>query len=71
MASFALLRVRHLPGGGTPAGRSFGRTASPVPMEALTKLIGYTKEYAYPEKVKAFYASPSTRCVDTLKVLYP
>lgn len=71
MKSYVLHLIRHMPSEGNLQGRYIGRTESPVPMEEITKLIGYKKQYIYPGKVKGFYASPSTRCVDTLKILYP
>lgn len=71
MKSYVLHLIRHMPSEGNLEGRYIGRTDSPVPMDELSKLIDYKRKYMYPEKVKAFYASPSTRCVDTLKILYP
>lgn len=71
MKSYVLHLIRHMPSEGSLQGRYIGRTESPVPMEEITKLVSLKRKYTYPDKVKAFYASPSTRCVDTLKVLYP
>jgi len=71
MKSYVLHLIRHMPSEGNLQGRYIGRTESPVPMEEITRLVNYKRKYIYPEKVKTFYASPSTRCVDTLKVLYP
>lgn len=70
MKSYLIYLIRNMPCQGNLEGRYIGRTESPLPMESVSKLAAMKDQYAYP-KAAGFYAAPSTRCVDTLKVLYP
>lgn len=70
MKSYVIHLIRNMPCQGNLEGRYIGRTESPLTMEAVSRLAKWKGEYRYP-KAEAFYASPSTRCVDTLKILYP
>lgn len=70
MKSYVIHLIRHAPCEGNLEGRYIGRTESPLAMEGVKALVELKKKYAYP-KARAFFASPSTRCVDTLKILYP
>ena len=70
MRSYVLHLIRNMPCEGNLEGRYIGRTESPLALSSLRDLARLKEEYRYP-RAAAFYASPSTRCVDTLKVLYP
>ena len=70
MKSYVIHFIRNMPCEGNLEGRYIGRTESPLPLSSIQKLVELKQKYRYPEGV-AFYASPSIRCVDTLKVLYP
>lgn len=70
MKSYVVHLIRNAPCVGNLEGRYIGRTESPLAQEGLTGLLDLKKKYTYPEAA-AFYASPSTRCVDSLKILYP
>lgn len=70
MTSYVLHLIRNMPCQGNLEGRYIGRTESPLPMESVVQLAKMKEKNPYPQ-ANAFYASPSTRCVDTLKVLYP
>lgn len=70
MKSYTIHLIRHAPSEGNLEGRYIGRTESPLPMQSIRDLLELKNKYPYP-KAEAFYASPSTRCVDSLKVLYP
>lgn len=70
MKSYIVHLIRNMPCEGNLEGRYIGRTESPLPMESVAKLASMKRELEYPEAA-AFYAAPSSRCVDTLKILYP
>ena len=70
MKSYVIHLIRHMPCEGNLEGRYIGRTESPLAESALGDLLELKRNYRYPQ-VSAYYASPSTRCVDTLKLLYP
>lgn len=70
MKSFVLHLIRNMPCEGNLEGRYIGRTESPLASSSIAQLLDMKNEYVYPQ-AKAFYASPSTRCVDTLKLIYP
>lgn len=70
MKSYTIHLLRNMPCEGNLEGRYIGRTESPLAMSSITQLAGMKRKYRYPE-AGAFYASPSTRCVDTLRILYP
>lgn len=70
MKSYVIHLIRNAPCEGNLEGRYIGRTESPLAMQSIQELVGLKKEFIYPE-AQGFYASPSTRCVDTLKILYP
>lgn len=70
MKSYLLHMLRHGVCEGNAEGRYIGRTESPLAMESIRELLAFKQQYQYPQ-ASAFYASPSTRCVDTLKILYP
>ena len=70
MKSYVIHLIRNAPCEGNLEGRYIGRTESPLAMQSIQELVGLKKEFIYPE-AQGFYASPSTRCVDTLKIHYP
>lgn len=70
MQSYVIHLIRNAPCEGNLQGRYIGRTESPLAAEGMRLLLDLKRQGEYP-KASAFYASPSTRCVDTLKILYP
>ena len=70
MKSYVIHLIRNMPCEGNLEGRYIGRTESPLALESIAKLAQRKGELEYPQ-AQAFFASPSTRCVDTLKILYP
>lgn len=70
MKSYVIHLIRNAPSVGNLQGRYIGRTDSPIADEGISRLLELKQKHGYPE-ASAFYASPSTRCVDTLKILYP
>ena len=70
MKSYVIHLIRNMPCEGNLEGRYIGRTESPLALESIAKLAQRKRELEYPQ-AQAFFASPSTRCVDTLKILYP
>ncbi len=70
MKSYVIHLIRNMPCEGNLQGRYIGRTESPLAMETIPRLLELKQKYGYPS-AEAFFASPSTRCVDTLKLLYP
>jgi Fructose-2,6-bisphosphatase len=70
MKSYVIHLIRNAPCEGNLEARYIGRTESPIAMEGIRLLLEQKQKYEYPE-AEAFYASPSTRCVDSLKILYP
>lgn len=70
MKSYYIHLIRHGLCEGNQQGRYIGRTESPLSMEGVKELIDLKTTYRYPRAL-SYYASPSTRCVDSLKILYP
>lgn len=70
MKSYVIHLIRNMPCEGNLEGRYIGRTESPLALESISQLAELKREFTYPTAL-AYYASPSTRCVDTLKILYP
>lgn len=70
MKSYTIHLIRNMPCQGNLEGRYIGRTESPLPTSSIQRLLELKREFRYP-RAGAFYASPSTRCVDTLRLLYP
>ncbi len=70
MKSYVIHLIRHGICEGNLEGRYVGRTESPLCTEGIKELINLKSKHKYPTAID-YYASPSTRCVDSLKVLYP
>ncbi len=70
MKSYTIHLIRHGLCNGNLQGRYIGRTQSPLSIEGMRELIDLKTTYYYPN-AECFYSSPSTRCVDSLKILYP
>ena len=70
MKSYTIHLIRHGLCEGNSLGRYIGRTESPLCMDGIRELIDLKTKATYPY-ANSFYASPSTRCVDSLKILYP
>lgn len=70
MKSYSLYLIRNMPCEGNLEGRYIGRTESPLAERSVRELLELKQRWEYP-KAEDFYASPSVRCVDTLKLLYP
>lgn len=70
MKSYTIHLIRHGVCEGNLEGRYIGRTESPIADMGIKQILDLKREYGYP-KADSFYASPSTRCVDTLKLIYP
>lgn len=70
MKSYTLHLIRNMPCEGNLEGRYIGRTESPLAESSITALLALKRQASYP-KAEAWFASPNTRCVDTLKLLYP
>lgn len=70
MKSYVIHLIRNMSCQGNLEGRYIGRTDSPLADSSLGELLELKTKFRYP-RATAFYASPSTRCVDTLRILYP
>lgn len=70
MKSYVIHLIRNMPCEGNLEGRYIGRTESPLAMGSIAQLAQLKRQHPYPPASR-FFASPSTRCVDTLKILYP
>ncbi len=70
MKTYTIHLIRHGLCQGNLEGRYIGRTQSPLSDKGFKELLDLKTKYKYPY-AKSFYASPSTRCVDSLKILYP
>ena len=70
MKSYVIHLIRHAVCEGNLEGRYIGRTESPIALEGIKQIAMLKSKYSYP-MAQSFYASPSTRCVDTLKIIYP
>lgn len=70
MKSYIIHLIRNMPCEGNLLGRYIGRTESPLAMESIARLAQLKRDHPYP-RADRFFASPSTRCVDTLRILYP
>lgn len=70
MKSTVIHFIRNMPCEGNLEGRYIGRTESPLAMASVAQLAQMKRQHPYPPAGR-YFASPSTRCVDTLKILYP
>ncbi len=70
MKTYKIHLIRHGTCEGNLLGKYIGRTESPLSDEGMRELIDLKVASDFPY-ANYFYASPSTRCVDSLKILYP
>lgn len=70
MKSYIIHLLRNMPCEGNLEGRYIGRTESPLAESSITELLQMKRKFNYP-RVPGYYAAPCTRCVDTLRLIYP
>jgi len=70
MKSYVIHLLRHGISSGNLDGRYIGRTDSPLSEEGRRELERLKREGQYP-KAEAYFSSPLSRCVESLRVLYP
>lgn len=70
MKSYVIHLLRHGTSEGNLQGQYIGRTDSPLSAEGKRALLQLKAEGSYP-KADAYFSSPLSRCVDSLKILYP
>ena len=70
MKSYTIHLIRHGIAEGNLLGQYIGRTDSPLADEGRKALQALKETYAYPS-AQVFYCSPMSRCVETLRILYP
>ena len=70
MKSYTIHLIRHGITEGNLLGQYIGRTDSPLAAEGIRALQDLKEKYEYPE-AQAYYCSPMSRCIDTLRILYP
>ncbi len=70
MKSYLVHLIRHGVSEGNLAGRYIGRTDSPLAIEGMKQLAQLKSQYLYPQADR-YFCSPCTRCMDSLRILYP
>lgn len=70
MKSYTIHLIRHGITEGNLLGQYIGVTDSPLSQQGIEQLLQKKKAGGYPQ-AQAYYTSPLSRCVDTLKLLYP
>lgn len=70
MKSYLIHLIRHGVSEGNLAGRYIGRTDSPLAIEGMKQLAQLKSQYLYPQADR-YFCSPCTRCMDSLRILYP
>lgn len=70
MKSYRIHLIRNMPCEGNLQGRYIGRTESPLADSSVTELLQMKRKFNYP-KATGYYAAPASRCVDTLRLIYP
>ena len=70
MKSYTIHLIRHGVAEGNLKGQYIGRTDSPLAQEGIAQLEQLKQRYEYP-KAQVYYVSPLSRCIQTLKILYP
>ena len=70
MKSYTIHLIRHGITEGNLLGQYIGITDSPLSQQGIEQLLQKKEAGGYPQ-AQAYYTSPLSRCVDTLKLLYP
>lgn len=70
MKSYTIHLIRHGVAEGNLKKQYIGRTDSPLAKEGIARLQQLKEQHGYPN-AEVFYTSPLSRCVETLKILYP
>lgn len=70
MKSYIIHLIRHGIAEGNLEGRYIGRTNSPLAIEGMKQLVDLKTKYIFPE-ADAYFSSPCSRCMDSLRILYP
>ena len=70
MKSYTIHLIRHGITKGNLLGQYIGITDSPLSQQGIEQLLQKKEAGGYPQ-AQAYYTSPLSRCVDTLKLLYP
>ena len=70
MKSYLIHLIRHGITEGNLRGQYIGRTDSPLAPQGVKHLEELSAEHDYPA-AQVYYCSPLTRCVQTLRILYP
>lgn len=70
MKSYTIHLIRHGTSEGNLLGQYIGITDSPLSEKGIVELRQLSAKHSYPD-AKAYYTSPLSRCIDSLKLLYP
>ena len=70
MKSYLIHLVRHGLTKANLEGKFVGQKDVPLSVEGMAQLVEMKKIYEYPQ-AQAYMSSPLSRCVDTMKILYP
>ncbi|MGI6269819.1 MAG: histidine phosphatase family protein [Candidatus Howiella sp.] len=70
MKTYKIHLIRHGLTEANEKGQYVGASDIPITTDGIMELDALRTTYAYPD-VRLFYVSPLTRCVETLKILYP
>ena len=70
MKSYTIHLIRHGISQGNLLGQYIGVTDSPLSKEGKEQLKQLAEQNSYPY-AQAYYTSPLSRCVDSLKLIYP
>lgn len=70
MKSYLIHLIRHGLTKGNLEGKYIGQKDVPLSIPGVSQLLELKKKYTYPE-AQAYFSSPLSRCMDTMKILYP
>ncbi|HEX2939126.1 MAG TPA: phosphoglycerate mutase family protein [Ruminiclostridium sp.] len=70
MKAYHVYLIRHGMTQGNKEGKYIGRLDLPVSEQGKEEIAGMIKKYRYPY-AEMFFSSPMTRCIETLKLIYP